>query len=111
MNFFNELVFFNKALTYKGVIAFKKYPLNLGQQAFNTIAGTAVKNCTGFILSIPPFNQQNHHIEMENDLGQIFYLASGKNHYFFGNYDECKNLTFLPKGSFNATDNFQVLVF
>ena len=110
MNFFNELVFFNKSLTYTGAITFKKYPLNQGLQSFNTIVGN-VDDCTGFMLSIPPFNQANHHIEMENSLGQIFYLASGQTHYFFGNYDVCKSITFLPRGSFSATDFFQVLVF
>ena len=111
MNFFNELVFFNKSLTYTGVIAFKKYPLNLGIQQFSTISGANLVNCTGFILSIPPFSQQNHHIEMENALGQIFYLANGQTHYFFGNYDVCKGINFRPRGSFGATDFFQVLVF
>lgn len=109
MNFFNELVFFNKALTYTGVIAFKKYPLFSGLQSFSTIVGA--ENCTGFILSFPPFNQLNHHIEMENLSGQIFYLSSGQNHYFFGNYDALKQITFRPRGSYGATDFFQVLVF
>ncbi len=111
MNFFNELVFFNKALTFTGVIAFKKYPLNLGLQNFASISGSAVKNCTGFILSFPSFNQQNHHLEMENLAGQIFYLSSGQNHYFFGNYDTCAGLKFLPRGTYAANDFFQILVF
>ena len=111
MNFFNELVFFNKALTYTGVIAFKKYPLNSGLQSFSTISGTSVNDCTGFILSFPPFNQLNHHLEVENTLGQIYYLASGQTHYFFGNYDAFKQVTFRPRGTYSATDFFQVLVF